>query len=45
VTQRVRNAIERVGQVDAELGRHLHRAVRTGTFCSYDPDAPVVWDR
>jgi hypothetical protein len=43
VTARVRDAVRRIGAHDAELGRHLDRSVRTGTFCSYSPETPVVW--
>ena len=28
----------------AALGRHLENAVRTGTWCSYRPEAPVAWE-
>ena len=38
VQRRLRDAIKRVGELDAKLGRHLDRAVRTGTFCAYEPD-------
>lgn len=43
VTWRVRDAIGRVEAASPELGRHLRRSVRTGTFCSYDPADPVDW--
>jgi predicted ATPase len=43
VTWRVRAAIKRVGELHPELGRHLANAVRTGTWCSYRPEAPVSW--
>ncbi len=43
VTRRIREAIQRVEEVHPELGRHLRSAVRTGTFCVYDPEEPVVW--
>ena len=43
VTARLRSAISRVGQVHRELGRHLTHSVRTGRFCGYHPDEPVVW--
>lgn len=43
VRARVRDAIARVESVHPELGRHLARAVKTGTFCSYDPEVPVRW--
>ncbi|HEX5017613.1 MAG TPA: AAA family ATPase [Actinomycetes bacterium] len=44
VTARIRDAIRKVKAVDPALGRHLSRSVRTGRFCSYDPEAPVEWD-
>jgi hypothetical protein len=40
VTARIRDAIRHLEAVHPELGRHLARAVRTGTFCSYDPESP-----
>ena len=43
VRARVRDAIARIEEVHPALGRHLARAVRTGTFCSYDPEKPVRW--
>jgi hypothetical protein len=44
VTARVRDAIKRVTDADAELGEHLRRSVQTGTFCSYDPVAELRWE-
>jgi AAA ATPase domain len=43
VTWRIRAALRRVDEVHPQLARHLRRSVRTGTFCSYDPDEPVDW--
>jgi tetratricopeptide (TPR) repeat protein len=45
VTRAVRQAIARIGEHHPELGEHLGRAVRTGTYCAYvpDPGAPAVW--
>jgi hypothetical protein len=43
VTARVRDAIRRISEAHPELGRHLARSVRTGTFCVYEPDQPVRW--
>ena len=43
VTQRIRDAITRIGRVQPELAGHLQRAVRTGTFCAYEPDSPIDW--
>ena len=46
VTKAVRGAVRRLEDQHPDLGRHLSLAVRTGTFCAYDPDprAPVSWD-
>jgi len=38
VQRRLREAIRRIGEQDAKLGRYLDRSVRTGTFCAYEPE-------
>jgi pimeloyl-ACP methyl ester carboxylesterase len=43
VTWRIRNAIRKIASAHPRLGRHLDNAVRTGTFCVYEPEAPVDW--
>jgi len=43
-TWRLRDAIGRVEAANPDLGRHLRRSVRTGTYCSYDPPEPAEWD-
>ena len=43
VTARIRHVIRRIEAVHPELGRHLDRSVRTGTFCVYEPDGAVSW--
>jgi len=40
---RVRAAIKAVIEVHPVLGRHLREAVRTGAWCSYQPETPVRW--
>jgi hypothetical protein len=45
VTARIKDAIRRIGAAHPQLGRHLTRSVRTGTFCSYEPEQPVRWSR
>ncbi len=37
VQRRIREAIKKIAEHDAELGRHLDWTVRTGTFCAYEP--------
>ncbi len=43
VTARIKDAIRRIAEVHPDLGRHLARSVRTGTFCVYEPDQPTIW--
>jgi tetratricopeptide (TPR) repeat protein len=45
VTHRLRAVIRRIAQDHPGLGDHLGTRVRTGTFCSYQPDRerPIVW--
>jgi hypothetical protein len=44
VSTRIRLGVDAIERVHPELGRHLRRSVRTGTFCSYEPPARTVWD-
>jgi hypothetical protein len=41
VQRRLRDAIRRVGEQDAALGRHLELSVKTGLFCMYAPTWPA----
>ena len=45
VTRAVRQAITRIGEHHPQLGEHLSRTIRTGTYCAYSPDprAPAGW--
>jgi hypothetical protein len=45
VTRAIRSALARIREHNPELGRHLERTVRTGTFCAYQPDprATIDW--
>lgn len=45
VTRAIRSAVDRIKDHNAELGSHLGVTVRTGTYCSYQPDprSPVSW--
>ena len=45
VTRAVRQAILRLSEHHPELGEHLERTIRTGTYCAYTPDprAPAAW--
>jgi tetratricopeptide (TPR) repeat protein len=41
---RVRAAVRHAAELHPELGRHWKNAVRTGTWCSYRPEAAIRWD-
>lgn len=45
VTPAVRQGKARIGEHHPELGEHLDRAVRTGTYCAYvpDPGTTTAW--
>ena len=43
VTWRIRNAISKIEKAHPALGKHLSNAVKTGTFCSYDPERKMEW--
>ena len=45
VTRAIRQAISRIAEHHPDLGEHLSRTIRTGTYCAYDPDprAPADW--
>jgi tetratricopeptide (TPR) repeat protein len=45
VTRAIRQAMTRVADHHPQLGEHLTRTIRTGTYCAYSPDprAPAEW--
>ncbi len=43
VTRRIRDAISRITAEHDTLGRHLDGAIRTGVFCSYQPEIDPGW--
>jgi tetratricopeptide (TPR) repeat protein len=45
VTRAVRHAMTRIAEHHPQLGQHLSRTIRTGTYCAYvpDPRAPAGW--
>jgi tetratricopeptide (TPR) repeat protein len=46
VTKTLKAALERIAQSDADLGGILAQSIRTGNFCSYQPDTdlPIAWE-
>ncbi len=45
VTVRIKSAIKKIEQCDPSLGHHLTTMIKTGRFCSYNPDPrrPLTW--
>ncbi len=43
VTWRIRHAIKRLEQAHPALARHLANAIRTGAYCSYQPEKASRW--
>ena len=46
ITKTIKAVVERIVQSDAALGDIFSRCIKTGTFCSYqpDPDFPIAWE-
>jgi uncharacterized membrane protein len=46
ITKAIRAVVERIVENDALLGDIFSRCIKTGTFCSYqpDPDFPIAWE-
>jgi hypothetical protein len=38
VTKRIRGSIKRIAKITPPLGQHLAVSIKTGYFCSYNPD-------
>ena len=43
VAARIRDCIKHLSAAHPPLARHFANAVRTGTWCSYEPEQPVDW--
>lgn len=43
VTNRIRQALDRVAEAHPELGRHLQASIHTGTWCRYEPEHAIAW--
>jgi len=43
VTARIRESIQRIAEAHPAAGEHFAGAVRTGSFCCYEPKTPVDW--
>jgi hypothetical protein len=43
VTNRIRSVVDHLREQHAPLARHLSTSFKLGTWCSYEPEAPVGW--
>jgi predicted ATPase len=45
VTRAIKLALHKISEHHGALGRHLASTIKTGTYCSYTPDArmPITW--
>jgi hypothetical protein len=43
VRNAIRRAIKVIAKDDEDLARHLKNSIRTGYWCSYQPERPVAW--
>ncbi|MDR8392625.1 hypothetical protein NC796_15825 [Aliifodinibius sp. S!AR15-10] len=44
VTWRIRSAIAKIEKEHPVLGKHLSNSIKTGTFCSYEPEQEEHWE-
>jgi tetratricopeptide (TPR) repeat protein len=46
ITKTIKAVVERIAQSDAALGEIFARCIKTGTYCSYqpDPDFAIAWE-
>ena len=46
ITKTIKAVVEGIGQSDAALGNLFSRCIKTGTFCSYQPEPnfPIAWE-
>lgn len=44
VTQCLRRTLTQIQRAHPALGRHLRAALKTGAFCSYQPEHPTFWE-
>ncbi len=43
ITWRIRNAIQKIEKEHPDLGKHLSLSIKTGIFCSYNPEKTIQW--
>ena len=43
ITWRIRTAIQKIEKENPDLGKHLSLSIKTGIFCSYNPEKAINW--
>jgi hypothetical protein len=43
ITSRIRTVLGKIQQSHPALWQHLCSTLKTGTFCSYNPEKPITW--
>jgi len=43
LTNRIRTVLAKIQRLHPGLWRHLSTTLKTGTFCSYNPEKPTIW--
>ncbi len=43
VTWRIRSVIKKIETLHPDLGKHLSKSIKTGTYCSYSPELTIDW--
>lgn len=43
VTWRIRSTIKKIEKLHPDLAKHLSKSIKTGTFCSYNPEIQIKW--
>jgi len=44
VGNRIKATLAKIREQHASLALHLANTIRTGVFCSYTPDRPILWE-
>jgi hypothetical protein len=44
VTKRIKHSIKKIAEAMPSLGSHLAASIKTGYYCSYNPDRSIEWN-
>jgi hypothetical protein len=43
ITKQIQSAIDRLDRAHPALARHLRTSIKTGRYCSYEPERLIEW--